>query len=165
MFPDDTADAFDNPRVEYLSEYLHRLKGTSLGIVTTADVFDATPAANAVHTSNRGNGTGITDQYLDDRNLTGLTVLLGGGRKWFLPNASNSTSPQNANGSQRRTSTDYVLPGDIVAGWGAATGKLDADRDLIGDFQAAGFQYAPDKATLDDAADSRRCSACSRSPT
>jgi len=154
VFPDDTTDTFDNPRVEYLSEYLHRLKGTSLGIVTTADVFDATPAANAVHTSNRGNGTGITDQYLDDRNLTGLTVLLGGGRKWFLPNASNSTSPQNANGSQRRTSTDYVLPGDVVAGWGAATGKLDADRNLIGDFEAAGFQYAADKAALDAATDS-----------
>ncbi|MFX5776669.1 alkaline phosphatase, partial [Acinetobacter baumannii] len=59
VFPDDTTDAFDNPRIEYLSEYLHRLKGTSLGIVTTADVFDATPAANAVHTSARGNGTGI----------------------------------------------------------------------------------------------------------
>ena len=153
VFPDDTTDAFDNPRVEYLSEYLHRLKGTSLGIVTTADVFDATPAANAVHTSNRGNGTGINDQYLDDRNLTGLKVLLGGGRKWYLPNPSNSTSPQNANGSQRRTSSDYVLPADIVTGWGASVGKLDADRDLIGDFQAAGFQYAPDKTALDAASD------------
>ncbi len=153
VFPDDTTDAFDNPRIEYLSEYLHRLKGTSLGIVTTADVFDATPAANAVHTSNRGNGTGITDQYLDDRHLTGLEVLLGGGRKWFLPNESNSTNPQNSNGSQRRTSTDYVLPSDIVTGWGAATGALDNARDLIGDFQAAGFTYAPDKAGLDAASD------------
>ncbi len=153
VFPDDTTDAFDNPRVEYLSEYLHRLKGTSLGIVTTADVFDATPAANAVHTSNRGNGSGITDQYLDDRKLTGLTVLLGGGRKWFLPNASNNTSPQAPNGSQRRTSTDYVLPADVVTGWGAAPGKLDNERDLIGDFQSAGFQYAADKTALDGTSD------------
>lgn len=151
VFPDDTADAFDNPRVEYLSEYLHRTKGTSLGIVTTADVFDATPAANAVHTSNRGNGTGIADQYLDDRKLTGLTVLMGGGRKWFLPNASNTTSPQNANGSQRKTSTDYVLPSDIVAGWGATAGVKDAGRDLLADFQAAGYSYASDKTSLDAA--------------
>ena len=77
VLPDDTTDAFDNPRVEYLAEYLHRTQGKSLGLVTTADVFDATPAANAVHTANRGNGTGIVDQYLDDRNLTGLTVLTG----------------------------------------------------------------------------------------
>jgi alkaline phosphatase len=159
VFPDDTTDAFDNPRVEYLSEYLHRTKGTNLGIVTTADVFDATPAANAVHTSNRGNGTGIVDQYLDDRGMTGLTVLMGGGRKWFLPNALNTTpsSPadtatkQNANGSQRKTSTDYVLPLDIVNGWGAAVGALDNNRDLIADFQTAGYSYAPDKNAMDAA--------------
>lgn len=151
VYPDDTTDAFDNPRVEYLSEYLHLKKGTTLGIVTTADVFDATPAANAVHTSNRSNGTGIVDQFLDDRKLTGLSVLMGGGRKWFLPNASNSTSPQAINGSQRKTSTDYVLPDDLVAGWGAAKGKLDSNRDLIADFQAAGYAYAPDKTALDAA--------------
>lgn len=151
VFPDDTQDAFDNPRMEYLAEYLKRTRGTSLGIVTTADVFDATPAANAVHTANRGAGTGIVDQYLDDRNLTGLTVLMGGGRKWFLPNPSNSTSPQAVNGSQRKKSTDYVLPADVVAGWGAAPGALDNSRDLIADFQAAGYTYAPDKTAMDAA--------------
>jgi len=148
VFPDDTVAAFDNPRIEYLSEYLHRLKGTSLGLVTTADVFDATPAANAVHTASRGMGTGIVDQYLDDRHLTGLKVLMGGGRKWFLPNPSNETKPQALNGSQRRDSSDYVLPSDIVKGWKASAGALDSGRDLISDFQAAGFAYAPDRETL-----------------
>jgi len=158
VFPDDTADAFDNPRVEYLSEYLHRTQGKALGIVTTADVFDATPAANAVHTSNRGNGTGIVDQFLDDRGLTGLSVLLGGGRKWFLPNgdalkADGSRNGQAMNGSQRDAKTDYVLPADIVAGWGAAPGAKDPGRDLIGDFQRAGFAYAPDRLGLAAAGD------------
>ena len=148
VFPDDTVNAFDNPRIEYLSEYLHRTKGKSLGIVTTADVFDATPAANAVHTSNRGNGTGIVDQYLDDRHLTGLSVLMGGGRKWFLPNPSNSISPQASNGSQRRNATDYVMPSDIVTAWGAAPGALDPNRDLISDFQSAGFNYVSDNSSL-----------------
>lgn len=152
VFPDDTPDAFDNPRVEYLSEFLHRTQGKSLGIVTTADVFDATPAANAVHTSNRGAGSGIVDQYLDDRHLTGLSVLMGGGRKWFLPNASGSTSPQATNGSQRTASTDYVLPSDIVAGWGASPGSKDPARDLLSDFSSAGFAYAPDFASLKTAA-------------
>lgn len=148
VWPDDTVAAFDNPRIEYLSEYLHRTKGTALGLVTTADVFDATPAANAVHTASRGMGTGIVDQYLDDRHLTGLKVLMGGGRKWFLPNASGSTSPQPLNGSQRRDGSDYVLPPDVVAGWKAAPGRLDAGRDLIADFQAAGFAYASDRTTM-----------------
>ena len=154
VFPDDTNDAFDNPRVEYLSEYLHRTKGTKLGIVTTADVFDATPAANAVHTSNRGNGTGIVDQYLDDRNLTGLTVLMGGGRKWFIPKNSTigaANASNIGNGSVRSTSNDYVLPGDIVTGWGAAPGSLDPNRELIADFQSAGFAYTPNKNSLDAA--------------
>jgi alkaline phosphatase len=62
VFPDDTTDKFDNPRVEYLAEYLARTQGKKLGIVTTADVFDATPAAMAVHTQDRGAGTGIVDQ-------------------------------------------------------------------------------------------------------
>ena len=151
VFPDDTADAFDNPRIEYLSEYLHRIKGTSLGIVTTADVFDATPAANAVHTSNRGAGTGIADQYLDDSNLTGLSVLMGGGRKWFI--AKNSTvgaaNPANTgNGSTRATSSDYVLTSDIQTGWSASAGAINANRDLIGDFQAAGWSYASDKTSM-----------------
>ncbi|MEO8670418.1 MAG: alkaline phosphatase [Tahibacter sp.] len=149
VFPDDTLDAFDNPRIEYLSEYLHMLQGKSLGVVTTADVFDATPAANAVHTALRGNGTGIVDQFLDDRHLTGLSVLMGGGRKWFLPNPGDSVTPQPSNGSQRRAANDYLLPDDIANAWGASKGKLDAQRDLIGDFQSAGFAYAPDKQALD----------------
>jgi alkaline phosphatase len=151
VWPDDTLAAFDNPRIEYLSEYLHMLQGKSLGIVTTSDVFDATPAANAVHTALRGNGTGIVDQFLDERNKTGLTVLMGGGRKWFLPNPSGSTSPQPTNGSQRAARNDYVLPADIVSGWGVAAGKIDPERDLIADFIGAGFAYTPDNTTLNAA--------------
>ncbi|MBL8296820.1 MAG: alkaline phosphatase [Rhodanobacteraceae bacterium] len=151
VWPDDTLAAFDNPRIEYLAEYLHMLQGKSLGIVTTSDVFDATPAANAVHTAQRGNGTGIVDQFLDERNKTGLTVLMGGGRKWFLPNATGSTSPQPSNGSQRATRNDYVLPADIVNGWGVVAGKMDPERDLIADFIAAGFAYTPDNTALNAA--------------
>ena len=147
VFPDDTVDAFDNPRIEYLSEYLHRTQGKALGLVTTSDVFDATPAGNAVHTSSRGAGTGIVDQYLDDRGLTGLSVLMGGGRKWFLP----ASTP----GSERGNKTDYVFlntdlhTSEIVKRWGAAPGKIDKDRDLLADFQSAGFRYAADKTALD----------------
>lgn len=147
VFPDDTLDPFDNPRIEYLSEFLHRTQGKSLGIVTTADVFDATPAGNAVHTSNRGAGTGIVDQFLDDRNNTGLKVLMGGGRKWFLP--------ASVPGSARGDRTDYAFSStdphtsDIVKHWKAAPGQLDKARDLLADFQAAGFAYTADKTALD----------------
>jgi len=146
VFPDDTSDAFDNPRIEYLSEYLHRTQGKALGIVTTADVFDATPAGNAVHTSNRGAGTGIVDQFLDDRSHTGLSVLMGGGRKWFLP----AGTP----GSARDERSDYAFSAseahtaEIVKRWGVAPGAMDKGRDLIADFQAAGFRYAATRSDL-----------------
>ncbi len=153
VWPDDTTAQFDNPRVEYMSEYLARTQGKKLGIVTTSDVFDATPAANAIHTQNRGAGTGIVDQYFDDRATTGLTVLLGGGRKWFLPNPTNCPAAgcgtaAGFNGSQRANSSDYVLPADLVTGWGVAPGVLDPARDLVGDFTAAGWSYAPTKTAL-----------------
>jgi alkaline phosphatase len=141
VFPDDTSDAFDNPRMEYLGEYLARTQGKSLGIVTTADVFDATPAAWAVHTANRGAGTGICDQFLDEATLkSNLTVLLGGGRKWFLPSTTA--------GSARANASDYVLPAELAAGWGVAAGALDPTRDLLGGFQTAGFTYAANATQL-----------------
>ncbi|OYT84967.1 MAG: alkaline phosphatase [Burkholderiales bacterium PBB6] len=147
VFPDDTVDAFDNPRIEYLSEYLHRLQGKALGIVTTADVFDSTPAGNAVHTSSRGAGTGIVDQFLDDRHATGLQVLMGGGRRWFLPAGTV--------GSSRDERTDYAFSStephtaEIVRRWGVSAGAVDTGRDLIADFQQAGFRYAANRQAMD----------------
>ncbi|HMP82387.1 MAG TPA: alkaline phosphatase [Verrucomicrobiota bacterium] len=142
VFPDDTTDVFDNPRVELIGEYLWRTEGRTLGIVTTSDVFDATPGSFGTHTANRGAGTGICDQYLDEAvSKGGLRVLMGGGRKWFLPTG--------VAGSQRATANDYVLPNELATGWGVPAGTLDPSRNLISDFMSAGFQYAPDKTTMD----------------
>jgi alkaline phosphatase len=144
VYPAHATSPFFQPRVEYLGEYLHRKKGTSLGIVTTADLEDATPAANAVHTGNRNAGTGIADQYLDEAGNSGLAVLMGGGRRWFMPNTEI--------GSSRDVSTDYTgLPADVLAGWHlptAAAGAADPARALRADFQKAGFTYVEDATSL-----------------
>jgi alkaline phosphatase len=152
VYPAHVTNAFYAPRVEYMAEYLHRVKGSSLGLVTTADVEDATPAANAVHTANRNEGTGICDQYLDESDAegsgaygTGLSVLMGGGRRWFLPSGTF--------GSSRSAGTDYeALPADLRAGWSlpaSAAGAKDPGRNLLADFQARGFSYADSKTSLD----------------
>jgi alkaline phosphatase len=152
VYPAHVTNAFYAPRVEYMAEYLHRVKGASLGLVTTADVEDATPAANAVHTANRNEGTGICDQYLDESDAegsgaygTGLSVLMGGGRRWFLPSGTF--------GSSRSAGTDYeALPADLLAGWSlpaSAAGAKDPGRNLLADFQARGFSYADSKTSLD----------------
>ena len=141
VFPDDTLADFDNPRVETIGEFLARTGGKSLGIITTADVFDATPAAFGPHTAVRADGTGICDQYLDEIvPFANLKVLMGGGRKWFLPNTTI--------GSGRTSGTDSVLPADIANAWGRPVGALDPTRDLLSDFQTAGFTYAPDRTSL-----------------
>ena len=144
VLPAHMTNSFFFPRVEYMAEYLHRLQQKSLGLVSTADLEDATPAANAVHTGNRGNGTGIVDQYLDESDAansgkfgTGLRVLLGGGRRWFMPAGEF--------GSSRTSATDYpALPADLVTAWhlpSTSVGAIDTTRDLIADFSAAGFSY------------------------
>jgi alkaline phosphatase len=151
VFPAQIVNPFFQPRVEYLAEYLHRRHGKVTGVVTTADVEDATPAAFAVHTGDRNAGTGIVDQFLDESDAgdtrvsgSGLKVLLGGGRRWFLPAGSM--------GSARADATDYgPLPSDLVSGWRlppSRAGALDPGRDLISDYQAAGFTYVPDAAAL-----------------
>jgi alkaline phosphatase len=145
VYPAHVTNPFFAPRVEYMAEYLHRVKGTALGLVSTADVEDATPAANAVHTANRNNGTGIADQYLDESDPanskafgTGLRVLLGGGRRWFLPSTTLYSS--------RAAGTGYAsLPADLIAGWNlpaTPAGQGSATRDLIAGFKSAGFAYA-----------------------
>ena len=143
VYPANVINPFYYPRVEYMAEYLHRTRGTSLGLVTTADIEDATPAANAVHTGDRNAGTGVCDQYLDESDAegsgrygTGLTVLMGGGRRWFLPAGQF--------GSSRAAGTDYAdLPEDLVAAWHLpAGGGIDPSRDLIQDFIDAGYTYA-----------------------
>ena len=159
VYPANVTNPFFYPRVEYMSEYLHRTQGKSLGLVSTADLEDATPAANAVHTGNRNNGTGIFDQYLDESDAegsgeygTGLKVLLGGGRRWVLPSTEF--------GSSRAAASDYAaLPADLLDGWnlpGDAAGGSDPERDLLGDFGDAGFSYVDSKSALDAALSGRR---------
>lgn len=140
VFPDDTLDNGDNPRIESIGEYLHRTQGRSLGIVTTTDLFDSTPGAFGSHTQSRTAGTGICDEFFDERNTTGLKVLMGGGRKWFLPSTTV--------GSGRTSATDYNIPPSLATAWGVPAGVVDTTRDLLSEFVGDGFTYAPDATTL-----------------
>lgn len=152
VFPDDTTSSsfplnkWDNPRVEHMGSYLARTQGKVLGIVTNADVEDATPASFAAHTQDRGAGTGICDMYFDEAvTKANLRVLMGGGRKWFLPQGQPGSGRVNSTTSG---GADYMLPADAAAAWGVPVGAVDPGRDLIADFVAAGFAYAPTASAL-----------------
>lgn len=53
VYADSSASAYDDPRVETFAELVTRARGMSVGIVTTANWQDATPAAVFAHSRER----------------------------------------------------------------------------------------------------------------
>ncbi|GHF43834.1 alkaline phosphatase [Deinococcus metalli] len=98
VYPDNTADTLDNPRVETISAMLRRAMGKGVGIVSSAFGVDATPAAFASYTRRRGDYSAIADQYF--KGDVQPDVLLIGGSRDFIP----STAP----GSRRKDATDWI---------------------------------------------------------
>lgn len=108
VFPDNTRDTQDNPRIEYIGELLRRTRGAgfNVGIVTTADVTDSTPGANGAHTSDRYASAAIAAQFLDERQANGITVLMGGGSRHFMPRGAGGGRPDD-----RRLADEFVAAG------------------------------------------------------
>ena len=146
VFPDNTADPFDNPRMEYIGELLTRTRGRgfNVGIVTTADVTDSTPAANAVHTSDRFAGPGIAARFLDEREVNGVSVLLGGGAKHFLPKDAGGERPDD-----RRLLDDFERAGYAKVANASDVARLTAlpapPAKILGLFAATHLPVAFDK--------------------
>lgn len=80
VYADRTPASLDDPRVETFAEAVRRLTKKSIGIVATAEVEDATPAAVVSHTRNRNDKADVVGMLLDVK----PEVLLGGGSAYFL---------------------------------------------------------------------------------
>lgn len=95
--------------------------GMKVGVVSTARITHATPAATYAHINNRDNENAIALQALPtsstyNRRLgRGIDLLFGGGRQFFVP--SGTTDEEGGSGSR----TD--------------------GRDLRAEFQGAGYSY------------------------
>lgn len=107
-------------------------KGKATGIVSTARLTHATPAANYAHTpernweadSNQPAGCAVPDiarQLLEFKYGDGLEVALGGGREYFRPNTS--PDPEDAGRFGRRKDNR-----DLTAEW---TNKFGAKSAYI----------------------------------
>ncbi|KAI7860469.1 alkaline-phosphatase-like protein [Circinella umbellata] len=88
VYADSSPSFLDDPKVEDITEIIRRRQpGKAIGIVTTASVQDATPAAFYSHTRTRAIPDHITDQIAngvpDWVNAVEPDVLLGGGAKHF----------------------------------------------------------------------------------
>ncbi|KAK5270044.1 hypothetical protein LTR99_008489 [Exophiala xenobiotica] len=90
-YADSSKSPFDDPKVESIAEMFQRLVKGGVGIVSTAFIADATPAALTAHTRDRGQYGAVVDSFLNGitnytwNNWTGPDVLFGGGAEQFYP--------------------------------------------------------------------------------
>jgi alkaline phosphatase len=105
IFPVDP-DPAKHPRVETISELLKRTRGLAIGVVTTSEVQDATPAAVFAHTRRRSEYADIMDQALNPAQQP--DVLMGGGSASVLPSSvegcGGRTTVTRSRSSSRRAS-------------------------------------------------------------
>lgn len=139
VYEGNAPDPNAHPRVETLAEMLRRTRGIGLGIVTTAEIQDATPAAVYAHTRRRAEYVEIMDQALAQM----PDVYLGGGLATFLP--------QSVEGSRRKDDRD--LRKEFTAkGYSHVTTRAELDRamksnpkKLIGTFHTGNMNVYIDR--------------------
>jgi alkaline phosphatase len=90
------ADNLSHPRVETIAELIKRNTKMAVGIVSDAELQDATPAAVVAHTRRRADKQYIADQL----KASGAEVILGGGSAYFYP--------QSVKGSKRKDEKNLV---------------------------------------------------------
>lgn len=112
VYADRTPASLDDPKVETIAEALRRQTKKSIGIISTAELQDATPAAVVAHTRKRGDKADINGMLFDVK----PDVLLGGGSAYFLPQATA--------GSRRKDDKDYIALFK-EAGYTLATSKAE----------------------------------------
>jgi alkaline phosphatase len=81
----------DGDPVRTLLEHANRLRKAT-GLVTTAQVTDATPAAFGAHVPDRGDQSEIARQYIEE---TKPDVILGGGEDWWYPTGDPGAYPDD----------------------------------------------------------------------
>lgn len=88
--------SLDHPKVETLSELVKRKGGLAVGIVTNAEIEDATPAAMVAHTRRRRDYNDIVKMF----HIVKPDVIMGGGSTHFLP--------KSVAGSKRTDDEDFI---------------------------------------------------------
>lgn len=96
VYADRTKNSLDDPKVETIAEALRRTTKKSIGVISTAEIEDATPAAVVAHTRLRADKAEIAGMLFDVK----PDVILGGGSAYFLPKSTV--------GSKRKDDKDFV---------------------------------------------------------
>lgn len=104
VYADSGDDTFAHPKVETIAEHIKRRYNMSTGVVTTAQLQGATPAAVWSHVRRRGEKAAITAQALNGCKGCVLAVqpdvMMGGGGKYFMAEDSIDGSDMYKNYSE-----------------------------------------------------------------
>ncbi|MDR1943953.1 MAG: alkaline phosphatase [Synergistaceae bacterium] len=107
VYENSDPDPLAHPKVENIVELVKRVRGMSVGLVTTSNITDATPAAMVAHTRRRAEQNFIAGEMLK------ADVVFGGGSRQFLPNsAPGSQRKDNRNLIEEFKSKGYAFAGD-----------------------------------------------------
>jgi alkaline phosphatase len=90
------------------------------GLVTTASITDATPAAFAAHVAQRRDEVSVAAQEI----ALGVDVLLGGGKQSFLPEAEGGARKDGRNLVAEARRAGYTILGSVGDLREASGGKL-----------------------------------------
>lgn len=128
VYADSSDDADGQPKVETIAEYVKRKFNMSVGVISTAEVQDATPAAVWAHIKSRSEKDTITSQIINGcaTCTTALLpeVLMGGGGRYFLPNDSVDGSNMYVNYSNAGYTVTYTKTEMMEAANNLETQKL-----------------------------------------
>ena len=140
VYASRAAGNLDHPKVETLAEVVKRRTGMAVGIVSDAEIEDATPAGMVAHTRRRSDKAVIAEQLFQ----SGADVILGGGSAYFLP--------RNVPGSKRKDDLDlyakFTQAGYRVAGTDSELGAAAKDpktSKLLGLFHLDNMDGALDR--------------------
>ncbi|MDF2570299.1 MAG: Alkaline phosphatase [Sporomusa sp.] len=128
VYADSTKDPLDDPKVENIIELAKRTRGMSTGIVSTANITDATPAAMLAHTRRRSEQNFIAQDMLNPAHRP--DVVLGGGSRHFLP----KSVPGSKRTDDRNLITEFKDQGYAVA-TNKTELKATSSSKLLGLFQ------------------------------
>lgn len=113
VYVDRTKATQDDPRQETIAELIRRKTSMAVGVVSDAELEDATPASVVSHTRRRADKADIVGMFYDVK----PEVMLGGGSAYFLP--------QSTAGSKRKDNINYI---DLFQKAGY---ELVTDRDAM----------------------------------
>lgn len=129
VYADSTKDPFDDPKVENIIELAKRTRGMSTGIVSTANITDATPAAMLTHTRKRSEQNYIAADMLTPAHRP--DVILGGGSRHFLP----QSVPGSKRTDERNLFNEFQSQGYTLATTKSELKQAGAPDKILGLFQ------------------------------